>query len=533
MKERGDSERGPAAMSRVMRRWCCGLALAAAFLLPAGLNAQWFDAQFPRSGELQVGLAGQSITVDRRFMPDGSLQPLSEMYTAVLDSRLVPPLDSLDLALADLYSTLGLADPQASTLGPLQYDVLIERTRAPISISFAPTRWLAVFTVVPLVKGVAQRGEHLDTLVANSGMQGSAFGGDPDAFFTGLGAGIDALDSIVAADTLPPATQAEAAALLADARAIETGLVDLNALSYMPTDSGSNGTALAGYYDTVRSGFEGFDLALPALALARPIDEEAANLLTSGPEFGIEAPEPRSSGLKFGDIEAGISLQPLNTFRRREDGSRPTFPLRARFDALWRFATGSPPKAEHLFDVGTGDGQSDLELRGTVDVGFGSLFWLSLFAGYNIQMEAEVERLVTSRELPIQRGAYTALVKWDPGNVLTLAAVPRFNFTRNITFSFLYLRIHHGADFVRPVDPVPGDAIFVPADLEEGTEYTARSLGFAARFSSTEWSGDRRDGTPVEVELSYRNTNHSKDGFAPKGNIWEVSVRLYRLLFGR
>jgi hypothetical protein len=516
-----------------MRRRCGGLALAAALLVPPQLDAQWFDAQFPRRGELQVGLAGQNLTVDHRFTPDGSVQPLTEMFTAVLDSRLVPPLDSLDLALIDLFPTLGLADPEGSTLGPLQYDVLFERTRAPISISFAPTRWLAVFTVVPLVKTVSYSYEQLDTLAVNSGFQATAFNGDPDSFFAGLGAGIATLESMVAADTLPPAAQAEAEALLADARAIETGLLDLGELSYVPTDSGSNGTALAGFYETVRGGFEGFELDLPTLALARPIDGEAAMLLTSGPEFGIEVPEDRVTGIKFGDIEAGISLQPLNTFRRRPDGSRPIFSLRTRFDALWRFATGAPPQAQHLFDVGTGDGQSDLELRGTLDVGFGSRFWLSVFAGYNIQMEAEVERLVTSRELPIQRGAYTALVNWDPGDVLTLAAVPRFNFTRNITFSFLYLRVHRGADFVRRVDPVPGDATFLPADLEEGTEYTARSLGFAARFSSTDWSGDRRDGIPVEVELRYRNTTRAEDGFAPKHNIWEVSVRLYRLLLGR
>ncbi|NIN73283.1 MAG: hypothetical protein GTO46_15440 [Gemmatimonadetes bacterium] len=516
-----------------MRRRCGVLALAAALLLPAGLNAQWFDAQFPRRGELQVGLTGQSITVDRRFTLDGSLQPLTEMYTAVLDSRLVPPLDSLDLTLIDLFPTLGLADPEASTLGPLRYDVVFERTRAPITISFAPTGWLAFFTVVPLVKGVGQRGEQLDTLAANSGSLASAFDGNPDAFFAGLGAGIAALESMVAADTLPPDLQTEAQALLVEARAIETGLLNLNELSYVPTDSGSNGTALSGFYDTVRSGFEGFAVALPALALARPIDEETAKLLSSGPEFGIEAPEPRSSGVRFGDIEVGISLQPFNTFRRREDGTRPIFPLRARFDALWRFATGTPPLAQHLFDVGTGDGQSDLELRGTFEVGLGSRLWLSVFAGYNIQLEGEVERLVTSRELPMQRGAYTALVNWDPGDVLTLAAVPRLNFTRNITFSFLYLRVHHGADFVRPAESLPGDPAFVPADLEEGTEYTVRSLGFAARYSSTEWSGDRRDGIPVEVELRYRNTSKVEGGFVPKGDIWEVSVRLYRLLLGR
>ncbi|MGD2215412.1 MAG: hypothetical protein PVJ64_01595, partial [Gemmatimonadales bacterium] len=517
----------------VIRVICGGLTLAAALFVPARLDAQWFDAQFPRRGELQVGLAGHNIAVDRRFTPDGAVQPLSKMFTATLDPQIVAPLDSLDLALIDLFPTLGLADPEGSTLGPLKYDVLFERTRAPISISFAPTRWLAVFAVVPLVKGVSYGGEHIDTLVTNTGPRASAFDGNPDAFFAGLGAGISALESMVAADTLPPDVQAEAQALLAEAQAFEAGLLELNELSYVPTQAGPNGSALAGFYETVRSGFEGFEVTLPALALAGPIDEATAMALTSGPEFGIEVPEGRSSGIKFGDIETGISLQPLNTFRRRSDGSRPIFSVRARFDALWRFATGTPPQAQHLFDVGTGDGQSDVELRGTLDLGLCSTFWLSLFAGYNIQMAGEVERLVTSRELPIQPGAYTALVNWDPGDVLTLAAVPRINFTRNITFSFIYLRVHRTPDLVRPLDPVPGGAAFVPADLQERTEYTARSLGFAARFSATEWSGDRRDGIPVEVELRYLNTSEAEDGFTPKNNIWEVSVRLYRLLLGR
>ncbi|UCC73238.1 MAG: hypothetical protein JSV86_01355 [Gemmatimonadota bacterium] len=516
-----------------MRARCGSLVLAAVVLAPAQLHGQWFDAQFPRRWELQVGLTGQNITVDERFLADGSSQPLSDMFSAVLDARLVPPLDSLDVALAGLFPSLALPDPEPSTLGPLEYDVLFERTRAPISIIFAPTRWLAAFAVVPIVKGKSFAGAQLDTLAANAGSQASAFGGDPDAFFTELGTGIATLESMVAADTLPPDLQAEAEALVADARAIEVGLLDLSELSYVPSDSGANGVALAGYYEGVQSGFDGFAVPLPTLELARPIDVAAAAALTSGSEFGIEVPVARSSGIKLGDIEVGISIQPLNTFRRRPGEDRPLLPLRARVDALWRFATGTPPAAEHLFDVGTGDGQPDLEVRGTLDVGIGSRFWLSLFAGYNMQLEAEVERLVTSRELPIQRGAYTALVNWDPGDVVTLAAVPRFNFTRNITFSFLWVLTRRGADTIEPIDPVPGDAAFEPSDLEEGSEYSARSIGFAARFSSTEWSGDRRAGIPVEVELRYRNTRRGDDGFTPRENIWEVSLRLYRLLFGR
>ncbi len=509
------------------------LALAAVFLVPARLDAQWVDAQFPRPSELQAGFTGRNVSVGERYLPDGSLQPLTQMFAVALDSRLVPALDSLDVALADLFPTLGLADPEPSSLGPLSYDVLFERTRAPISLSLAATRWLAVFAVVPIVKAKSYVGAQLDTLAANAGSSSTAFAGDPDAFFTGLSAGIVALESMVAADTLSPDAQAEAESLLADSRAVELGLAELRDLSYVPSASGSSGTALTNFYEQLRSGFQGFELELPELSLAQPIDEETAVALSSGPEFGIEPPQRRSTGIKFGDIEAGISVQPLNTFRRRREGTRPLFPIRARVDALWRFATGSPPVAGRLMDAGAGDGQPDLELRSSLDVGVGSRFWLSLFASYNIQLEAELERLITSRTSPIQRGAYTARVSWDPGDVLTLAVVPRLNFTRNITFSFLFLLRQRGMDSYAPLDPVPEGAPFVPSDLEVGTEYTARWIGFAARYASTGWAGDRRQGIPVEVELRYRHVSQVEDGFVPAENVWEISVRLYRLMFGR
>ncbi len=514
-------------------RWAGGLVLATVLLAPTRLGAQWFDAQLPRRGELQVGISGQNITADERFLIDGSRQPLNEMFALELDPRLVPALDTLDAALAALFPTLGLPAPELSTLGPLEYEVLFERTRVPISIAFAPTRWLAVFTVVPIVKARSFVAAELDSLAASAGSTASAFGGNADAFFAGLAGGINALESMVAADTLAPDDRAEAEALLAEARLLESGLLGLGGLTYTPTDSSANGAALAGLYTDLRGGFAGFEVELPELSLARALDAEAATALTSGPAYGIEPPASRSTGIKLGDIEAGISVQPFNTFRRPPGAARPSFPIRARLDALLRFATGSPPVAGHVMDPGAGDGQPDLEVRGAFDLGLGARFWLSLFAGYNLQLEAEVERLITSRESPIQPGAYTALVSWDPGDVLTLAALPRFNLTRHITFSFLYLITHHGADRVEPVDSAPEGPAFEPSDLEEGTEFSARTLGFAARYSATEWAGDRRRGIPVEVELRYRNTNRAVDGFTPRQNIWEVSVRLYRQLFWR
>ncbi len=493
------------------------------------LNAQWLDAQLPRGGELQVGLAGKNITQATRFRADGSAEPLSSVYAIELDARLVPALDSLDAVLGGLFPALGLPAPAPSTLGPVRYDVLLERTRAPLSLTFGVTDWLAVFAVVPIVKGKAFVGARLDSFAASAGASGTAFGGVD--FFNDLAGGIAALDSIVSAGTLPPDEQAEAESLLAGARVLESGLTELSQSSYAPTDSSEAGRQLRQFYAELRTGFFGFDVALPSLTLARALDPTQATALSSGPQFGIESPRNRSSGIKFGDIEVGLSLQPINSFRKRPEAPRARFPLRLRLDALWRFASGDAPEADQLMDLGTGEGQPDLEFRSTLDVGLGSRVWISLFGGYNIQREADITRLITDPESPIQLGAYTTLIRWDPGDVLTLAAAPRFNFTRNVTFSGLFMVRRRDRDVVTPLNAINPDAAFVPAEIERGTKYSARSIGFAARYASTDWSGDRRIGIPVEVELTYLRTTSARDGLVPKESIWQVALRYYAGVF--
>ncbi len=506
------------------------VAITLTLLCAAGdLHAQWLDAQLPRRGELQVGLTGQNITHDGRFRVDGTTEPLTSVYAIELDARLVPALDSLDAVLSSLFPALGLPAPAPSTLGPLRYDIVFERTRAPISLAFGVTNFLAVFAVVPIVKGESFVGGRVDSLAASAGASGSDLGGD--TFFNGLAAGIAALDSIVATGTLPADQQAAAESLLAEARVLESGLNQIRESSYAPTSSSAAGNQLGQFYAGLRAGFFDFGVTLPSLTLARALDPAQAAELSSGPGFGIESLRNRSSGIKFGDIEVGLSVQPINTFRKRPEAARARFPIRLRLDALYRFASGDPPEADRLTALGTGEGQADLEFRSALDVGFGSRLWVSVFGGYNIQREAEIARLITAPESPIQPGAYEARVRWDPGDVLTLATAPRFNFSRSITFSGLFIVTRRARDRVTALDPIDPDAVFLPAEIERGTKYTARSIGFAGRYASTDWSGDRRQGMPLEVELTYLRTTSASDGLVPKESVWQVALRYYSGLF--
>lgn len=499
--------------------------------LPCRLEAQWWDAQLPRGGELQVGLTGENLTADHVFI-DGNSQPSTRLFGAQLDARLISGLDTLDDFLARLYPDLGLPLPEPSHLGDLQFDVLFERTRAPISLTFGTTDWLAAFVVVPIVKSVSSAAPGLDSLAAVTGYSETAFGGPGDnTLFDGLAAGIAELEGIVASDTLPVDRQLEAELLLADARTLEAGLTGLRDGRFAPTNSGAPGLDLLQYYGALRSGFGNFEITLPGLSLASPVDPADAVGEVPWSELGIEPLQNRSTGIKFGDVEAGLSLQPYNSFRERADRPPSRFPIRVRLDGLYRFATGSPPVAGRLTDAGTGDGQPDIELRTTIDAGFGRRFWLSAHLGYTIQMAAEVERLVTSPRAPIQLGAYKALVRWDPGDVLTFAAVPRFNFTQTITFSGLLIRTRRGRDSVEPVTPVGEGAVFEPSDLEEGTSFTATAIGFGARYSTTHWGGQRRSGIPWEVEFRYLRTTSVTEGLAPQRNVWQIGLRYYLSVF--
>ncbi len=160
-------------------------------------------------------------------------------------------------------------------------------------------------------------------------------------------------------------------------------------------------------------------------------------------------------------------------------------------------------------------------------MGLGSRFWISTSGSYRLQTERTVRRLVTAPEAPIQSDAFTTRVDWDPGDVARVLVVPRFNFTRGIVVSLTYTYTHRSRDAVRLSMAPPDGSPFSAADLERGTEYTAQSLGFVVRYAATHWTGDDRDGLPIEVELSHHNTISGRSGLVPDRSVWRVGLRWY------
>ena len=88
--------------------------------------------------------------------------------------------------------------------------------------------------------------------------------------------------------------------------------------------------------------------------------------------------------------------------------------FRAAAEGLVRFPTGRRARLDRLLAIGTGDGQTDVELRGVVDLGSGSL-GLRLEGGYNRQLAADVTaRVAPPTQAFADRGLET-VVRLDPG----------------------------------------------------------------------------------------------------------------------
>src|SRR5207253_1663741 len=81
--------------------------------------------------------------------------------------------------------------------------------------------------------------------------------------------------------------------------------------------------------------------------------------------------------IALGDIELSVTSQLFNSFG---DAPSSATKWRGSLAGVIRLGTGHRPRQGRPFDVGTGDGQTDLEVRGAVDMLFRDRL-LTTFAG--------------------------------------------------------------------------------------------------------------------------------------------------------
>ncbi len=141
--------------------------------------------------------------------------------------------------------------------------------------------------------------------------------------------------------------------------------------------------------------------------------------------IGIQTGE--SEVMYRGDAEAGLAV----TIADRWDVGTRKGGFRAAAEGLVRFPTGVRARTDRAFAIGTGDGQTDVEVRGTVDLGSGNL-GVRLEGGYNRQLAGDIAARVAPPSQAFPARSLLTNVRLDPGDVTTLAVRPFFRLARSL-----------------------------------------------------------------------------------------------------
>jgi len=319
-----------------------------------------------------------------------------------------------------------------------------------------------------------------------------------------------------------------------------TGAVATPGRAFVPLVGSTIQNAIAARVAALNASFKSY---IPALGVWKtPFPAQAP--ITAG-QFSALAPDVLGIapiGLvdrsHIGDIEVGAKLLIIDTFgglaAARAAGRRSGF--RLALGGLARLGTGQVDRPNELVDVGTGDGQTDVEANGTADFVFGRRFWASVAGRYGIQLEDEkLLRIPDVPRNPFQPAYREQTVTRDLGDYIELEANPRYVYNDYLSASVQWLYRRKGEDTYSGTftvespdqEPVALDASILGVD----TEQSEQRVGAGLTFSTLRAFDRGRANLPIDVQVFHSQTV-SGEGYVPKRFTTQVQLRYYSRLFG-
>jgi hypothetical protein len=193
-----------------------------------------------------------------------------------------------------------------------------------------------------------------------------------------------------------------------------------------------------------------------------------------------------------------------------------------------RLPTGHLDSPNDLFDLSTGDHQTDIEVGGIQELKVGSRLWLNLSVRGTQQRPGTRERRVAPQDSLLVPYAALSKVAWDPGDALALDFAPlyRFNpfFAAGVTVGYFTKR-RDRYTFVSAADSVAlATRLGAPRSasvLDAGTSERRLRLGFAATYVGPRWEG----------AFSFEQTVSGVGGRIPVASVFRIVMRTSRWPF--
>lgn len=564
------------------RRSASWSALAFAFLvaLPMAADAQLVlgpqdDALVLPRGVLRVRLLTQWITFNERYgmntpgRPAGALEPIGIDFN--LDTVGITTFGNLEPLQGGLRSLTGIPDFTLS-LGTTQLTADARIVVTPIVFEVGVSERFSMGLVLPYVqtKNTIFFNVNPNQRDGNVGFN-PALGGVAPALTanaevqTQFAAAAAQLQGALASCQANPgapgcgallANQANAQSLIANSTAFAAGVAQIygtgqagTGLPFIPitgTDAQLAIQARVAAFNALYRQFLGSstDLltATPFPSQNRLALDDAQTILTD-PAFGISG-EPlqtvERSGL--GDVELGAKYLLYDTMRRRgvDRLAAPSgLNVRVAAGALLRFGTGDPDSPNNFADIGTGNGQNDLELRGFADIIYGRHLFTSLIGRYGFQFaDDNTVRITDAPERTLAVEWRLREVERDLGDFFELEANQRVVLNDYFSLTGHYLYRHKYEDRYTGSFQVPGtvtgygDVTLDASSLNAQTEQVEHRLGGGFSFSTVAAFSRDRARLPLEVTYFHFQTTRGAGGNTPKLFSDQIQVRVYARLFG-
>jgi hypothetical protein len=498
--------------------------MVACLLVPSRLWPQLPAVGVP-GGVVRLELDGALETFDQRFR-DGHLEGYgADLSSPALGSDRIPSLADAD---ARIGRVIGNPNYRIN-LGSLATDAQADVGTGYFGLSLGLTNHITVFGRIPLVRARVQSARVFDATSADAGL--SPDPANQISFFNEFDVALTTLNNKLAAGDYDanPTQKQLAQATLADGTTLRSDLFGLlsdpaTAAPTVPLAASATGTAIdariTALQNTLASSLSvpGFVLT-PALAAAPLSTDDLMQLLTS-PTFDLRLSE---SKVTFrGDAEVGASL----TLIDRWDRTRSRGGFRAALSGLARLSTGRRDREDHPLDIGTGDGQTDVQLDLVTDVGAGPL-GARLTGSFVRQLPADILVRVTAPGQPLVGPDRLTLVRWNPGDIVSVGVHPFYRLARTLALQAgldHWMRSTDQVSYASPANALPGvDPGILTAESKANA--TLLSLGMTYANPGGRWPGGK--GLPVDATWSYERVLRQGSGRVPDTHRVAARFRAY------
>jgi hypothetical protein len=493
-------------------------------ILPTRMEAQFPPVGVP-GGIVRVELDGTLETFDQQFRDGGRESYAADLASGALGSDRIPALSDAEARIGRIISNPGYR----INLGALTTDALADVGTGFLGVSLGLTSSITVFGRIPLVRSRVQPTMVLDPATADAGLSPGT--STQLSFFTEMDAALATLSAKLAAGDYDgnPSQRALAEATLADATSLRADLFGLlgdpaTASPALPTASSPAGTALDVRITALQTtlsaslGVPGFT-QVPTLPATSMTEDELTGVL-AGPTIGMRL--SHSSVTFRGDTEVGATLTLIDRWDRgaRRGG------LRTAISGLARLSTGRRELADRPLDIGTGDGQTDLQVDVVADVGAGPI-GARLTGSYVRQLPADITTRVAPPSQPFAGPDRLRSVRRDPGDIVALGVHPFFRLARTLALQAgvdHWTRSTDSYSYTSPAEALPGVDANV---LGEGSKVDVTRLVVGITYANPGGLRPGGKGLPVDAGLSYERVLRAGGGRVPDSHAIRGQLRVY------